>query len=148
MEAPVKYLQVDISDVARLIYSGPCTKLVAPAAFGEICILPRHAPLLTRLQPGEVRLQTDRGEDQFFFLSGGYLEVSNSTVTVLADQMLRSEEIDRDAALEAKRNAERILRESHLFSERDKANLELAEALVKLRVLEHVGLDRLRKTGS
>jgi len=148
MEAPVKHLHVDISDVGRLIYSGLCTKLVAPAAFGEVCVLPRHAPLLTRLLPGEVRLQTHQGEDQFFFLSGGYMEVSNSTVTVLADQMLRSEEIDREAALEAKRNAEQILRQSHLFSERDKANLELVEALIKLRVLEHANLDHLRKSRS
>ena len=135
METPVKYLKVDISDVSRLIFSGLFTKLIAPAAFGEVCILPRHAPLLTQLLPGEVRLQTDQGEDQFFFLSGGFMEVSNSTVTVLADQMLRSEEIVREAALGAKLNAERRLQESRLFSKRDQANLELIEATIKLRVL-------------
>lgn len=145
MEQSVNFLQVDIADVGRLIFSGSCTKLVAPAAFGEVCILPRHVPLLTRLQPGEVRLQTDRGEEQFFFLSGGYLEVKDSVATVLADQMLRSEEIDRQAALDAKQRAEEILRESHLFTERDLAKLDLIKALAQLQVLQHAEIHRLKK---
>jgi F-type H+-transporting ATPase subunit epsilon len=145
METNPKLLQVEIAEVGRLVFSGPCTKLVAPAAYGEVCILPRHAPFLTRLTPGEVRLQTDTGEDQFFFLSGGYLEVRNSTVSVLADQMLRSEEIDRQAALEAKQNAEDVLRTSHLFTERDPAKLDLVKAIAQLRVLEHAEIHRLKR---
>jgi F-type H+-transporting ATPase subunit epsilon len=145
MEISKKTLRVDIADVGRLIFSGTCTKLVAPAAFGEVCILPRHAPLLTRLRPGEVRLQTDRGEERFFFLSGGYLEVRDSAATVLADQVLRSEEIDRQAALDARERAEQVLRESHLFTERDPAKLDLVKALAQLRVLEHAEIHRLKR---
>lgn len=138
MNSPILYLRVDIADIARSLYSGLCTRVVAPAALGEVCILPRHAPLLTKLLPGVVRLETDRGESQSFYLSGGFMEVKNSEVTVLADQMLRSEEIDREAALAAKAEAERILRESHLFSERDRAKLELVKALAQLRTVEQM----------
>jgi F-type H+-transporting ATPase subunit epsilon len=145
METPTKFLQVEIAEVGRLLFSGPCIKLVAPAAFGEVCILPRHAPFLTRLRPGEVRIQTGSGEDQFFFLSGGYLEVRDSTVSVLADQMLRSGEIDRQAALDAKRRAEEVLRESHLFTERDPAKLDLVKAIAQLQVLEHAEIQRLKR---
>lgn len=147
MQTFPKFLQVEITEVGRLVYSGTCTKFVAPAAHGEVCILPRHAPLLARLNPGEIRLQTETGEDQFFFLSGGYLEVRDSTVTVLADSMLRSTEIDREAALAAKQRAEEILRASHLFSERDPAKLDLVKALAQLRVLQHAEIHRLRRHG-
>lgn len=147
MESPPKFLDVEIADVGRLIFRGACTQFVAPAAYGEVCILPRHAPLLARLNPGEVRLQTEGGENQFFFLSGGYLEVKNSAVTVLADAMLRSDEIDRAQALEAKQRAEEILRTSPLFTERDSAKLSLVKALAQLRVLEHAELHRLKRHG-
>ena len=132
-----RFLQVDIADISQQIFSGHCYSVVAPAAMGEVCILPRHTPFLTRLVPGEVRLQTQTGEVQHFFVSGGYLEAQHTSVTVLADQMLRSEEIDREAALEAKRQAEETLKHSHLFTERDQAKLALYQALAQLRVLEH-----------
>jgi len=132
-----KLLEVEIADVSRLIFSGFCTQLVAPAAFGEVGILFGHTPFLTRLLPGQVRLQTDVGEEQLFFVSGGYMEVQPRSVTVLADQMLRSEEIDRSAALQAKRKAEAILKKNPLFRERDEAHLMLVKAIAQLRVLEH-----------
>lgn len=145
METATKTLLVEIAEVSRLIFSGPCTRLVAPAAYGEVCILPRHAPFLTKLLPGVVQLQTEAGERQSFFLSGGFMEVKDSVVSVLADQMLRSEEIDKNAALAAKEAAETVLHRSHLFSERDRAKVELAKALAQLRVLEHAEIHRLRK---
>jgi F-type H+-transporting ATPase subunit epsilon len=144
MDAPKNLMQVEIADVGRLIYSGPCARLVAPAALGEVCILPRHAPLLAQLMPGVVQIQTEDDERQSFFLSGGFIEVKNSTVHVLADQMLRSEEIDRAAALAAKQQAESVLNHSHLFSERDRAKLMLMKALAQLRVLEHAEIQRLK----
>lgn len=140
MAQEIHLLQVDILDVTRQLYSGACLRVVAPAALGEVGILPGHAPLLTRLRTGEIRLLMPEGNTGFYFVSGGFMEVSNSTVTVLADQMLRSEEIDRNAALEARQRAEETLRTSHLFMERDAAQLALAEALVKLRILEHAAL--------
>lgn len=148
MESARKFLEVEIAAVDRLVFRGTCTKCVAPAAHGEVCILPRHAPFLSRLRPGEVRIRTETGEDQFFYLSGGYLEVKDSTVTVLADAMQRSDEIDRAAAMEARQRAEEVLRSSHLFSERDDAKLMLVKALAQLRVLEHAELHRLQHRGN
>lgn len=140
------FLQVEIADVGQQLFSGRCATVVAPAALGEVCILPRHTPFLSKLQPGEVKLVTDLDETRLFYVSGGYMEVQRSTVTILADQMLRSEEIDREAALEAQRQAESTLKKSHLFSERDEAKLQLVKALAQLRVLEHVELAKLRKS--
>jgi F-type H+-transporting ATPase subunit epsilon len=140
-----RYLQVDIADVSQQIFSGRCASIVAPAALGEVCILPRHAPFLSKLIPGEVKILTEQDEAQFFYVSGGYMEVADSVVTVLADQMLRSSEIDREAALHAQREAEETLKKSHLFSERDQAKLQLVKALAQLRVLEHVDLTKLHK---
>lgn len=140
------FLQVEIADVGQQLFSGRCATVVAPAALGEVCILPRHTPFLSKLQPGEVKLVTDLDETRLFYVSGGYMEVQQNTVTILADQMLRSEEIDREAALEAQRQAESTLKKSHLFSERDEAKLQLVKALAQLKVLEHVELAKLRKT--
>lgn len=142
---PTRFLQVDIADVSQQIFSGPCAHVVAPAALGEVCILPRHTPFLTKLLPGEVRLETDKGEKHLFYVSGGYMEVQRTSATILADQMLRSEEIDREAALEAKRKAEAVLRTSHLFTERDQAKLQLVKALAQLRILDHARGDHLPK---
>ncbi|CAL1238851.1 ATP synthase F1 subunit epsilon [Candidatus Methylocalor cossyra] len=145
MESTTKTLHAEIADIGRLIFSGACSRLVAPAALGEVCILPRHAPFLAHLRPGVIEIQAPNGAWQSFFVSGGFLEVKDSCVNVLADQMLRSEEIDREAALAAKRHAENVLRRSHLFTERDRAKLELTKALAQLRVLEHAEFQRLKK---
>lgn len=138
-----RLLQVEIVDVSRHIFSGLCRRVVAPSAEGEVGVLPRHTPLLTQLKPGEIRLLTENGEDLFFYLSGGYLEVQHWEVSILADQVLRSDEIDREAALEAKRRAERMLRENRFPSERDRAHLELLKALAQLRLLERIDLEKL-----
>jgi F-type H+-transporting ATPase subunit epsilon len=137
MDKTAPLLQVDIIDVGRLIYSGPCKRITAPAAWGEVCILPRHAPLLTALQPGEIRLQNAAGDERFFYVSGGFMEVKDSNVSILADQALRTSEIDQQRAEEAREEAEQILRETHLLEDRDVAKLELAKAIAQLRVLEH-----------
>lgn len=146
MATTVNTLQVEIADISRLIFSGECLKLAAPAAHGEVCILPRHAPLLTALKPGEIRLQTASGEDCFLFVAGGYMEVKDSTVAILADAILRSDDIDLERAQQAHEQAEQVLRESHFRGERDAAKLDLAKALAQLRVLQHAELHRLRKT--
>ncbi len=137
------YLLVEIADVGQQIFSGSCFSLVAPAALGEVCILPRHAPFLSKLQPGEIRLETAQNERLIYYVSGGYLEVKNSIVTVLADQMLRSNEIDREAAIAAKAKAEQVLKTSAIDSVRDVAKLELVKALAQLRVLEHIEMAKL-----
>jgi F-type H+-transporting ATPase subunit epsilon len=134
---PKPRLRVEIADVGQALYSGFCASLTAPAALGEVCILPRHAPFLSKLAPGEIRLRTEQGEPLLYYVSGGYLEVKDSTVTVLADRMLRSDQIDREAALAAKAEAERTLKSSPIDRERDLAKVALAKAIAQLRVWEH-----------
>ena len=145
MQTPTPQIQVDITDVARLIFSGACLRVTAPAAFGEVCILPRHAPLLTSLRPGSIRLLPSTGEEQFYYVSGGFMEVKDSRVTILADQVLRSSEIDQERAMEARREAEQVLRETHLLEDRDIAKLNLIKAAAQLRVLQHAEIHRLKR---
>ena len=78
-------LHVDIVSAEAEVFSGTATMVFAPAEMGEVGIAPRHTPLLTRLKPGEIRVQTQEGEEQSFFVSGGMLEVQPHIVTVLAD---------------------------------------------------------------
>lgn len=137
-------LSVEIASHSKSIYSGRCVSLIAPCELGEMCILPRHAPVLTRLRPGELRLRLPQNEELFFYVSGGFLEVQPLAVTVLADEMLRSDEIDREAALAAKHNAEQVLSGSYLFTERDAAKIMLVKALAQLRVIEHEMASRRR----
>src|SRR2546430_13958988 len=98
-------IQVDIVSAEGEIFSGPATMVFAPASQGELGIAPRHAPLLSLLKAGEVRVRTPDGEQHFFFVGGGALEVQPTKVTVLADTALRARGIDEAAALAAKHRA-------------------------------------------
>ena len=102
-------IRVDIVSAEQDVWSGEGTMVFAPAEMGEIGIAPQHAPLLTRLKPGEIRVQQESGEEQFFFISGGMLEVQGHVVTVLSDTALRADDLDEAAALEAQRRAEKSL---------------------------------------
>jgi F-type H+-transporting ATPase subunit epsilon len=112
----------------------------APASQGEVGIAPRHAPLLTLLKAGEVRVQTPDGGEQVFFVGGGALEVQPRQVTVLADTALRAKDIDEAAALAAKQRAEEALKDKAAHIDQAEALAELARAAAQLKVLE-----RLRK---
>jgi F-type H+-transporting ATPase subunit epsilon len=103
-------LQVDIVTIERLVYSEDADMLVAPGVDGEIGILPQHAPLITALRPGELRV-TRGSEMENFAIGGGYLEVSGNRVTVLADTAERADEIDIARAQAARERAERLLSE-------------------------------------
>src|ERR1700747_1863416 len=103
-------IQVDIVSAEGELFSGAASEVFAPASQGDLGILPRHAPLLTLLRPGEVRVRTPDGEEHHFF-GGGGVEVQPSRVTVLADTALRARDIDEAAALAAKQRAEDALRE-------------------------------------
>ena len=98
-------IRVDIVSAEQDVWSGEGTMVFAPAEMGEIGIAPQHAPLLTRLKPGEIRIQQESGEEQFFFISGGMLEGQGHVVTVLSDTALRADDLDEAAALEAQRRA-------------------------------------------
>jgi len=108
----------------------------APAEMGEIGIAPQHAPLLTRLKPGEIRIQQESGEEQFFFVSGGMLEVQGHVVTVLSDTALRANDLDEAAALEAQRRAEQALADRGGELELAKAKAELIQAVAQLRAIQ------------
>src|SRR5512134_3127553 len=99
-------LHVDIVSAEAEIFSGTVTMVFAPAEMGEVGIAPRHAPLLTRLKPGEIRVQQADGSEQSFFVSGGMLEVQPHVVTVLADTAIRAHDLDEAAAIQAKERAE------------------------------------------
>lgn len=102
-------LHVDIVSAEGHIHSGEALMVFAPAEMGEVGIAPRHAPLLTRLNPGAVRVKTPSGEELQFFVGGGILEIQPHLVTVLADTALRAKDADEAAALAAKQSAEEKL---------------------------------------
>src|ERR1700731_2884688 len=97
---------VDIVSAEGEIFSGPATMVFAPASEGDLGIAPRHAPLLSLLKAGEVRVQTPEGPQHSFFVGGGAIEVQPNKVTVLADTAIRAHDVDEAAALAAKERAE------------------------------------------
>jgi len=129
-------LHVDIVSAEAEIFSGTAEMVFAPAVMGEVGIAPRHAPLLTRLKPGEVRIKAAGGEEHFFYVSGGILEVQPHVVTVLADTALRAKDIDESQALAAKQRAEHALSDRKADFDYAKAQVELAEAVAQLRTLQ------------
>lgn len=133
-------IHVDIVSAEGEIFSGDAAMVFAPASEGEIGVAPRHAPLLSLLKPGEVRVQTPDGQQHFFFVGGGAIEVQPNRVTVLADTALRAKDIDEAAALAAKQRAEEALRDRAGHITQAEALAELARAAAQLKIIE-----RLRK---
>lgn len=130
-------LHVDIVSAEKEIYSGTAEMVFAPLETGEVGILPRHAPLLARLKPGEVRVRTGT-EELAFYVSGGLLEVQPHVVTVLADTALRARDLDEAAALKAKERAEEALRNRQADIDYARAQAELAEAIAQLRTIQRL----------
>ena len=129
-------IHCDIVSAEGEIFSGPATMVFVPGEQGEIGIAPRHAPLLTLIKPGEVRVQTAGGEEQYFWVGGGALEIQPKRVTVLADTALRARDVDEAAALEAKRRAEEALAGQIDKIEQAEALAELARAAAQLKLLQ------------
>jgi F-type H+-transporting ATPase subunit epsilon len=129
-------MHVDIVSAEEEIFSGPATMVFAPAAMGEVGIAPRHTQMLTRLKPGEVRVETQNGEELFFYVSGGILEVQPHVVTVLSDTAIRATDLDEAKALEAKKAAEEAMQDKQSDLEYAHAQAELAEAVAQLRAIE------------
>lgn len=138
----VMTVHVDIVSAEKEIYSGLAEMVFAPAEMGEVGITPRHAPFITRLKPGEVRVKVSETESYPFYVSGGMLEVQPHLVTVLADTAIRAKDIDEAAAIEAKQKAEEALADKSGKIDYATAQAQLAEAIMQLRTLE-----RLRKRG-
>jgi F-type H+-transporting ATPase subunit epsilon len=130
-------LHIDIVSAEKEIYSGTAEMVFAPLATGEVGILPRHAPLIARMKPGEVRVRTG-SEDLEFYVSGGLLEVQPHVVTVLADTAARAKDLDEAAALAAKQRAEEALKSRQSNLDYAQALAELAEAMAQLRAISRL----------
>ena len=131
-------IHVDIVSVEGAIWSGEANMVFAPARMGEIGIAPRHAPLITTLKPGAVRVEADGGEEKFFYVTGGVLEVQPHLVTVLADSALRAEQLDETAALAARERAREVLEGRHGYVDIEQAQAELVEAEARYRASQQL----------
>ena len=134
-------MHVDVVSAERSLLSGVVEFLVVPAAMGEVGIYPRHAPMITKIKAGSVRLKLpDRDEEELIYVSGGLLEVQPLVVTILADTAVRGKDLDEVKALEAKQRAEELMRDRTAAIDYAQAQAELAEAVAQLHAIQ-----RLRK---
>jgi F-type H+-transporting ATPase subunit epsilon len=133
-----KTIQCDIVSAQKEIFSGETTMLIASGVAGELGITPRHAPLITQLKAGPVRVQKEDGEEEFFFVSGGILEVQPHMITVLTDTATRGADIDEVAAKAAKAEAERQLADRTGEMEIAEAQAQLMQAAAQLAALEQL----------
>jgi len=136
-------INVDIVSAEGEIFSGPAAMVFVPAIQGELGIAPRHAPLLTMLKPGEVRVQDPDGVEHGFYVGGGALEIQPQRVTVLADTAIRAKDLDEAAAIAAVQRAEEALKDRSAQIDIAQAQADLARAAAQLKAIE-----RLRKLRS
>jgi F-type H+-transporting ATPase subunit epsilon len=129
-------IHVDIVSAEREIFSGLAEMVVAPAEMGDVGIAPRHSQMLTRLRPGEVRVKVPNGEDEYFYVSGGILEVQPHVVTVLADTAMRAKDVDEAAAQRAMERAEQAMKDHQADIEYAKAQAQLAQAAAQLAMIK------------
>lgn len=134
-------IHLDVVSAEESIFSGVAEFVIAPASMGEVGIYPRHAPLITTIKPGVLRVKVpDEAQEQLIFVSGGILEVQPGLITLLADTAIRGQDIDEAKALEAKKLAEEAVKNKSSKIDYAQAQAELSEALAQLQAVE-----RLRK---
>ena len=121
-------IHVDVVSAEELIFSGEATFVALPGEAGELGIKPRHTPLITRIKPGSVRIQTANGTEEFVFVAGGILEVQPNCVTVLSDTAIRGKDLDDEKANKARAAAEEALKNA-------KSDVDLAKAQSELAVM-------------
>jgi F-type H+-transporting ATPase subunit epsilon len=131
-------IHVDIVSAEGQIHTGEAKMVFAPAEMGEVGISPRHAPLLTRLKPGAVRVQTESGEELAFFVGGGILEVQPHLVTVLADTAMRAKDVDEASAAQAKQRAEEAMSNAKSEVDLARAQAELVQAAALMQFLDKI----------
>ncbi|EFC4263458.1 TPA: F0F1 ATP synthase subunit epsilon [Escherichia coli] len=127
---------LDVVSAEQQMFSGLVEKIQVTGSEGELGIYPGHAPLLTAIKPGMIRIVKQHGHEEFIYLSGGILEVQPGNVTVLADTAIRGQDLDEARAMEAKRKAEEHISSSHSDVDYAQASAELAKAIAQLRVIE------------
>lgn len=135
-------IHCDVVSAEKKIFSGLVEMLIAAGSEGDLGIAPGHTPLLTQLKPGPVRVIKQGGEEEILYVSGGYLEVQPSVVTLLADTAIRAKDVDEAAAQEAQREAEKALANKTSEFEYGRAAAELAEAVAKLRTIQQLRKSR------
>ncbi len=134
-------IHVDVVSAEENIFSGEANFVALPGEAGELGILPRHTPLITRIKPGAVRIErADNGQEEFVFVAGGILEVQPGSVTVLADTAIRGADLDEARALEGKKSAEEALRNA-----KDKAEVATVEAELAVLAAELAAVRKLRR---
>ncbi|MBC7162196.1 F0F1 ATP synthase subunit epsilon [Immundisolibacter sp.] len=138
MASTAATIQVDVVSAEASIYSGEAKFVALPGEAGELGILPRHTPLITRIRPGAVRIELPDGSEELVFVAGGILEVQPGAVTVLADTAVRAHDLDEAAALEAKQRAEALMENRQGDFEYATASAELAEAMAQLQTIQRL----------
>ncbi len=132
-------MQVDVVSAEELIYSGVAEFVAAPAEMGEVGVYARHAPMLTRLKPGSVRVKVANSSDEeIVYVSGGLIEIQPHMITVLADTAIRGKDLDEAKANETKRRAEEAMRNQASKLDYARAQAELAQAIAQLQVIERI----------
>lgn len=131
-------MHVDVVSAEKAIFSGLAEFMAAPGTQGELGIYPRHAPLITRIKPGSIRIQVPNAEEEVFFVSGGILEIQPGVVTVLADVAIRGRDIDEAKALEAKQAAQEAMQNKASEVDYARAQAELVEAVAQLETIEKI----------
>jgi F-type H+-transporting ATPase subunit epsilon len=130
-------VHIDVVSAEASIFSGEAEFVVAPAAAGEVGIYPNHAPMITTVKPGALRIkQTDVAEETLIFISGGMLEVQPGIITVLADTAVRGHDLDEAKAIAAKAAAEEAMRNRTSDMDYAKAQAELAEAVAQIQAIQ------------
>ena len=129
-------IKVDIVSAEGQIWSGEGNLVIAPGKYGEVGIAPRHAPMMMNLRPGEVRVQIEGEEERFFYITGGLLEVQPNLVSILAETALRADQLDEQAADEARRAAEDALKGATGKEDLAHAQGQLVEAAARYRAAQ------------
>ena len=132
-------IHVDVVSAEQEVFSGLAEVVIVPAQMGEVGIYPRHAPMITRIKPGSVRIKIpNQAEDELIYVSGGMLEVQPSIVTILADTAIRGADLDEAKALEAKTLAEEAMKDKSSKIDYAKAQAELSESLAQIAAIERI----------
>ncbi len=128
-------IKCEIVSAEEAIYSGQAKLVVASGVAGELGIAPRHAPLITQLKPGQVRVLFEDGTEEDFYVSGGILEVQPHLVSVLADTAVRADDIDEAAAIQAKEEAENLLKNNDKKQDLAMVQADLAKAIAQIQAI-------------
>ena len=137
-------IHCDIASAEQEIFSGLAELVVATGSLGELGVSYGHAPLLTDLRPGPVRVIRQGGEEEVFYVSGGFLEVQPGVISILADTAIRADDVDEAAALEAQRQVEAQLVNQGADFDYSRAAVQLAEAAAQLRTLQKIRKNIIR----